>query len=61
MKLDSILIGSPLEKGADNHILLGAAADLIKAIHGKDAKGVADALECAICECNSEPEESSDE
>ena len=38
-----------------NPALLAAAEDLIRAVHSKDIPAVADALEAAFQECDSEP------
>lgn len=41
-------------EGEENHALLAAAEDLIRAVHSKDAKAVAAAMEACheICMCN---------
>lgn len=68
-KLDSIVMMNSKPEGGlepenredENHALMAVAEDLIKAIHAKDTKGVADALEAASDVCgmsdHMEPEE----
>lgn len=42
------------EAKEDNPALMAAAEDLIKAVHSKDAKAVATALESAFMECDND-------
>lgn len=60
-KPGSVLVGhrkengtSDLSAGEPNHALMAAAEDLIRAVHSKDAKAVADALEAASYACESD-------
>lgn len=50
-----------IDESADsNEGLMTAAEDLISAVHGKDAKRVADALQAAFQMCDSDDDEFSD-
>lgn len=56
--------GSHMAEGGmaeDGHVenaeLLAAATDLVRAVHAKDAKGVAEALEAAFYVCDAMPHE----
>lgn len=56
MKHGLALMLGGMDEGKDNPILLAAASDLLQAIHAKDAKGIADALESAFSELDNDCE-----
>lgn len=45
------------DEGAEYDVLESAAEDLVRAVHSKDIKGVAEALRAAFDLCDSEPHE----
>lgn len=50
-------IGEPEEKSKD-HMLLICASNILKAIESKDARALADALECAFAELDDDQDDS---
>lgn len=51
MKMDTEGKTEPMGEEGENHALMSAAEDLIRAVHAKDAQGVADAMQAGhdIC------------